>query len=52
MDGGPAVVRSPYDLVEETQRVGDKFERRRADGLGFLINVSAAARPLSRSKGF
>jgi hypothetical protein len=51
MEGGPTIARGPMPVVKEPQRVGDKFQRRRADTLGLPVDIGTAARPMFRGEG-
>jgi hypothetical protein len=51
MEGGSTIAPSAMPVVEETERVGDEFERRRADALGFPVNIGMTACPMFRGEG-
>src|SRR5689334_16710948 len=51
MERGPAIARSPMPVMKEPERIGDEFERRRADTLGLSVDIETAARPMFFSKG-
>jgi hypothetical protein len=51
MEGGPTITRRPVPVMEEPQRVGDKFERRRTDTFGLPVDVETAARPMFCGEG-
>jgi len=46
MESSPTITRSPMPVVEEAEGIGDEFERRRTNALGFPINIETAARPM------
>jgi hypothetical protein len=46
MEGGSTIAPSAMPVVEEPEGIGDEFECRSADALGFPIDIGTAARPM------
>jgi hypothetical protein len=51
MEGGPTIASSTMPVVKEPEGIGDEFERRRTDTLGFPVDIETAARPMFRGEG-
>src|ERR1700736_1059211 len=45
------IVRGPMPVMEEAERIGDEFERRRPDALGSPVDVGKAAGPMFVREG-